>query len=280
MAKKIKKKPEKNQSNNQGKIILIVAGVFLAVVAIFLIVMAIVQNAGKKNETDTTETQTCFTASQTDTSVDSATESDTASTVSTADTSEADKPDTSYMASVVIDETKDYFADIKIKDYGTIIVKLDYKAAPITARNFIYLAQSGFYKNLTFHRIMEGFMMQGGDPLGNGTGGSEHNIYGEFSANGYENPLSHTRGVISMARNSYDMNSASSQFFIVQSDNATGSLDGGYASFGIVTEGIEIVDAICHDAKPTDNNGTIPQDQQPVIESITIRTTDAEPALP
>lgn len=117
-------------------------------------------------------------------------------------------------------------------------------------------------------------MMQGGDPQGNGLGGSEHNIYGEFSANGRTNSISHTKGVISMARNSYDMNSASSQFFIVQSDDHTGSLDGQYAAFGHVTEGLELVDKICHDAKPTDNNGTIPADQQPVIESITIRAVD------
>ena len=114
--------------------------------------------------------------------------------------------------------------------------------------------------------------MQGGDPLGNGTGGSENKIYGEFSANGFNNPISHQRGVISMARSSNSMDSASSQFFICQTGNHTGSLDGNYAAFGQVTEGIEIVDKICTDAKPTDNNGTIPADQQPVINSIVIRT--------
>jgi peptidyl-prolyl cis-trans isomerase B (cyclophilin B) len=114
---------------------------------------------------------------------------------------------------------------------------------------------------------MAGFMMQGGDPLGNGTGGSAENIVGEFAANGFENSISHTRGAISMARAQHP-NSASSQFFIVHEDSVF--LDGQYAAFGYVTEGMEVVDAICADAQPVDNNGTIPADQQPVIESITV----------
>ncbi|MBR0115012.1 MAG: peptidylprolyl isomerase, partial [Firmicutes bacterium] len=140
--------------------------------------------------------------------------------------------------------------------------------APITVENFVKLAKSGFYDGLTFHRIMEGFMIQGGDPDGNGSGGSGENIKGEFSSNGVENSLSHTRGAISMARNSFDMDSASSQFFIVHEDSAF--LDGDYACFGYVTDGMEVVDAIAEDAQPIDNNGTIPADQQPVITSITI----------
>ena len=278
MPRKIKKKPTEPKPSNEGKIILIVTGILLAVIAVFLIILAIVQNVGKKDDTSTPPTTTTSTAAS---EVSAVSSDDTVSFTDTSTTSgviqesdTADKPSTAYMDSVVIDTTKDYYADIQIKDYGKIIVKLDYEAAPITTKNFVYLTQSGFYNGLTFHRIMEGFMMQGGDPQGNGYGGSEHNIYGEFSANGYNNPLSHTRGAISMARGGYDMNSASSQFFIVQSDNAVSSLDGLYAAFGYVTEGIEIVDAICRDAKPTDNNGTIPADQQPVIESITIRTTD------
>ena len=160
------------------------------------------------------------------------------------------------------------YADIAVKDYGTITVELDPSAAPITVENFVSLAESGFYDGLTFHRIMEGFMMQGGDPLGNGTGGSAQSIAGEFAANGYDTPLSHTRGAISMARaQPYD--SASSQFFIVHADSTF--LDGQYAVFGYVTEGIEIVDAICTDAKPVDGNGTIPAAEQPVIESVTVR---------
>lgn len=162
-----------------------------------------------------------------------------------------------------------YFADIEIQDYGTITVQLDQNSAPITAANFVSLAESGFYDGLTFHRIIEGFMMQGGDPNGDGTGGSDTTIAGEFTSNGYDNTLSHTRGAVSMARSS-DYDSASSQFFIVQED-ASESLDGDYAVFGYVTEGMEIVDQICADAEPTDSNGSISPDEQPVITSITIR---------
>ena len=161
------------------------------------------------------------------------------------------------------------YADILVKDYGTITVELDPAAAPITVQNFVDLAKSGFYDGLTFHRIMDGFMIQGGDPSGNGTGGSDKNIVGEFASNGYTNNLSHTRGTISMARNSFDMDSASSQFFIVHKDSTF--LDGDYAAFGHVTSGMEVVDEICADAEPTDDNGTIPPDEQPIIESITIR---------
>lgn len=160
-----------------------------------------------------------------------------------------------------------HHAEIIIKDYGEIDVELDADSAPISVTNFVKLAQEGFYDGLTFHRIMDGFMMQGGDPLGNGTGGSEETIKGEFSENGVENPISHTRGAISMARSS-DMDSASSQFFIVQTDCT--SLDGKYAAFGYVTEGMDVVDKICKDAQPTDNNGTIPAEVQPVIESIRV----------
>ncbi|MDY5022667.1 MAG: peptidylprolyl isomerase [Blautia sp.] len=160
-----------------------------------------------------------------------------------------------------------HHAEISVQDYGTISLELDADKAPVTVTNFIKLAQDGFYNGLTFHRIMDGFMIQGGDPLGNGTGGSDENIKGEFSSNGVENDISHTRGTISMAR-ATDPDSASSQFFIVQADSTF--LDGDYAGFGHVTEGIEIVDKICQDAQPTDDNGTIPSDAQPVIQSIVI----------
>lgn len=160
-----------------------------------------------------------------------------------------------------------HHVQIEVKDYGTISLELDSSAAPITVENFLSLAKDGFYDGLTFHRIMDGFMIQGGDPDGNGTGGSEKKIKGEFSENGVENPISHQRGVISMAR-ALDPDSASSQFFICQQDSTF--LDGQYAAFGHVTEGMEIVDAICKDAKPTDNNGTIPADQQPVITKVTV----------
>lgn len=175
------------------------------------------------------------------------------------------------------------YADIKVKGYGTITVLLDKTAAPKTVENFVNLAKAGFYDGLTFHRIMENFMIQGGDPDANGTGGNvdengkKQTIVGEFSVNGCTtNGFSHKRGVISMARggNSYD--SASSQFFICNAD-ASSSLDGKYAAFGYVTEGLIIVDKITEDYikyADTANNNTIPKRRnQPVIQSITIRET-------
>lgn len=160
-----------------------------------------------------------------------------------------------------------HHAQIIVKDYGEIQVELDADTAPITVTNFVKLAQDGFYDGLTFHRIMDGFMVQGGDPLGNGKGGADEEIKGEFANNGVENDISHTRGVISMAR-SMDPDSASSQFFIVHKDSTF--LDGDYAGFGHVTEGMDVVDKICEDAQPVDDNGTIVAEEQPVIESITI----------
>lgn len=161
------------------------------------------------------------------------------------------------------------YADIVIKDYGTVTVELDFESAPITCENFVQLAKEGFYDGLTFHRIKEGFMMQGGDPEGNGTGGSGKTIVGEFTSNGHNNPLSHIRGAISMARSDHP-DSASSQFFIVHEDSTF--LDGQYATFGYVIDGMSVVDEICESATPTDDNGTIPAAQQPIIEKITIRT--------
>ncbi|MBQ2326282.1 MAG: peptidylprolyl isomerase [Clostridia bacterium] len=163
--------------------------------------------------------------------------------------------------------TGKHIAEITVKDYGTITVELDGDTAPITVANFVKLANEGFYDGLTFHRIISGFMIQGGCPEGTGRGGSDTEITGEFEQNGVKNELKHTRGVISMARSKLP-NSASSQFFICHADAP--HLDGAYASFGIVTEGIEVVDAICADAQPVDNNGTIPAEAQPVIESIKI----------
>ena len=155
--------------------------------------------------------------------------------------------------------------EIKIKDYGIIQLELDRSEAPITVENFMKLVNKKFYNGLTFHRIMEGFMMQGGDPNGDGTGGSEDHIKGEFKSNGVNNSISHGRGVISMAR-SMDPNSASSQFFICHM--GAEFLDGEYAAFGHVTKGMDVVDKVCTDAKPVDGNGTIPKDKQPVIEYI------------
>ena len=191
--------------------------------------------------------------------------SDTSSSSDATSTTET----TEAYAPAELDAEVTYYADIDIADYGLITVQLNQTAAPITCANFVDLAENGFYDGLTFHRIIAGFMMQGGDPLGNGTGGSDNNIVGEFKANGYENNLSHKKGVISMAR-SQAPDSASSQFFICHEDSDF--LDGQYAAFGVVTEGLDVVDAVCESAEPTDNNGTIPKESQPVINSIKIRT--------
>lgn len=158
-------------------------------------------------------------------------------------------------------------AQIEIKNYGTISLELYGEEAPITVNNFAKLANEGFYNGLTFHRIISGFMIQGGDPNGDGTGGSTENIKGEFSQNGVQNRILHTRGTISMARSS-ENDSASSQFFIMQQD-AT-HLDGAYAAFGRVTSGLEIVDKICENTPVTDSNGTVTAENQPVITSIKI----------
>ena len=150
---------------------------------------------------------------------------------------------------------------------GTIALELDADTAPITVENFLKLAEEGFYDGLTFHRIINGFMIQGGDPMGNGTGGSDETIKGEFSQNGIENDISHVRGVISMAR-SNDPDSASSQFFIVHEDSTF--LDGNYAAFGRVTDGMEVVDQICENVSVQDDDGTVVSEDQPVISSIKI----------
>ena len=157
---------------------------------------------------------------------------------------------------------------IEVEDYGDIEVELDADTAPITVTNFINLVKDGFYDGLTFHRIIDGFMIQGGDPNGNGTGGSSEKIKGEFSGNGIENNISHKRGVISMARASYSMDSASSQFFIVHEDSEF--LDGQYAAFGHVTSGMDVVDKICDKVEVEDSNGTTLKKNQPVIKKISV----------
>lgn len=164
--------------------------------------------------------------------------------------------------------TGKHHAEIVIAEYGKLELELDADVAPITVTNFVNLAKKGFYNGLTFHRIMSGFMIQGGDPNGDGTGGSEETIKGEFKSNGIENTMSHKRGVISMARTQNDPDSASSQFFIVQADSDF--LDGDYAAFGKVTAGMDIVDKICQSVQPIDNNGTMPADQQPKITAIKV----------
>lgn len=160
-----------------------------------------------------------------------------------------------------------HHAAIEVEGYGTIEVALNANVAPITVSNFCRLASEGFYDGLTFHRVISGFMIQGGDPNGDGTGGSGQCILGEFSANNVKNNLPHTRGTISMAR-SQTYNSASSQFFIMQKD--TDSLNGKYAAFGNVTSGMDVVDAICENTPTTDSNGTVPKESQPKISKITV----------
>ena len=249
-----------------------------AIVVVAVILIAVLAGSGK-NDTmgDKDDTAETVTSTDENTALDDvldkattdaildieATEEDT-----TGEDSESD--DMVENTAITLDASLIYYADIEIQDYGTITVQLDQASAPITTANFVSLAESGFYDGLTFHRIIEGFMMQGGDPEGNGTGGSDKTIAGEFTDNGHDNALSHTRGAISMARSS-DYDSASSQFFIVHEDSSA-SLDGQYAVFGYVTEGMDVVDAICQAAEPTDGNGTIPAEEQPVITSVTIRT--------
>ena len=149
---------------------------------------------------------------------------------------------------------------IDMGDLGEMTLELFPNVAPITVKNFLDLVDSSFYDGLIFHRVIKGFMIQGGDPLGTGMGGSKNNIKGEFKQNGVDNPLEHTRGVISMAR-AYNPNSASSQFFIMHKD--ANYLDGAYAAFGVVTEGIEIVDKIA-------NVRTSPSDKP--LEPVTIKS--------
>ena len=160
-----------------------------------------------------------------------------------------------------------HHAEIEIENYGTVTVELDADTAPISVENFCTLAKDGFYDGLTFHRIITGFMIQGGDPDGNGGGGSDTTIKGEFASNGVKNDISHVRGTISMAR-SDDPDSASSQFFIVHEDSIF--LDGEYAGFGHVTSGMDVVDAICADTPVEDGDGTVAWWNQPKITAVRI----------
>lgn len=152
---------------------------------------------------------------------------------------------------------------LKIKNFGDIKIELDYENAKNTCANFVELARSGFYNGLTFHRVIKGFMIQGGDPKGNGTGGPNYSIKGEFSLNGYKNNISHVRGVISMAR-SYDYNSAGSQFFIMHQNGEY--LDHQYAGFGKVVEGMDVVDRIAN-VKTSRNDKPL---ENVVIESVEV----------
>lgn len=160
------------------------------------------------------------------------------------------------------------YVNIEVENYGTMELELYPDVAPKTVDHFVSLVKSGFYDGLTFHRIMDGFMIQGGDPTGTGKGGINRKIKGEFLANGIKNNLKHTRGVISMARNSVDYDSASCQFFIVHQDRP--DIDGHYAAFGKVIKGIEIIDKIIENTKTEDTNGTVLKENQPIINKIYI----------
>ena len=254
--------PIRKKTKVQQRNIAIAAGVFVVCV---LALAAILSSSSTAYET-TAETTAATQATE---EVETTMVTEKAEVTEPFDIKDADEEEIATPVTEVAESVPvSYTAQIEIEDYGTITVALDASAAPITVENFVSLAQSGFYDGLTFHRIMEDFMMQGGDPNGDGTGGSDENIVGEFTDNGYDNNLSHTRGAISMAR-SNDYDSASSQFFIVHEDSTF--LDGQYAVFGYVTDGMDIVDAICESAEPTDNNGSIDPDAQPVIKSITVQ---------
>ena len=157
----------------------------------------------------------------------------------------------------------------------TFVITLYPDDAPITCENFENLVSDGFYDGLTFHRVVEDFMAQGGDPSGNGTGGSEKTIKGEFSQNGVDNPLSHTRGVVSMARSS-DPDSASSQFFICYSDDDT-FLDGQYAAFGKVTEGMDVIDRFLDVPRSMGSDGAVSSPNTPItIDHAVMIEADAD----
>ena len=162
-------------------------------------------------------------------------------------------------------------ATITMEDDGVIELELYPDLAPQSVRNFCYLARQGFYDGLTFHRIIPGFMIQGGDPLGNGTGGPGYCIKGEFEANGFPNDLKHTRGVISWARRSRPLDSAGSQFFIMHVDYP--SLDGQYAAFGRVTSGMDVVDRIANTPTGAGNKPLTPV----VIRTITVDGPELPP---
>lgn len=241
--------------------------IIIAIVVVLMIVAmgayAIINNnsQNKKQQENNTNVETTKDVNNTKESVqENNTENQVANTQTNNETNNESGENNMY-------STGKHHAEIVVKNYGTIALELDANVAPITVENFANLVNAGFYNGLTFHRIISGFMIQGGDPLGNGTGGSSKTIKGEFASNGVKNSISHVRGTISMARSSMP-NSASSQFFIVHKDSTF--LDGQYAAFGTVTSGMEVVDKICADTVVEDDNGTVAKNNQPVIEKITM----------
>ena len=232
---------------------------YFSIIAIMALVVCMFAGCGSKKSNTSSNAHSGPSSSESATPEETAVPESTESTDAGSDISSSD--DTKQLSGK-------HHVVIKVKKYGNIKVELDADTAPISVTNFINLAKKGFYDGLTFHRIIDGFMIQGGDPSGDGTGGSDETIKGEFSDNGVENNISHVRGTISMARSS-ENDSASSQFFIVQSDSTY--LDGQYAGFGKVTSGMDIVDKICKDTPVTDSNGTVEKENQPVIEKITVK---------
>lgn len=206
----------------------------------------------------------CSSSSDTSSSSDASSDASGETSTSTSSIKDSVDEDDPYGTGV-------HHAIIEVADYGTIEMTLNANAAPISVSNFCALANDGFYDGLTFHRIISGFMIQGGDPEGDGTGGSDTCIKGEFSENGVDNNIPHVRGTVSMARSS-DYDSASSQFFIVHetSSSNSSSLDGNYAAFGQVTSGMDVVDAICENVETEDSNGTVAAENQPVMSKVTI----------
>ena len=170
-----------------------------------------------------------------------------------------------------------HYAVMDIENYGQIYMELYADVAPASVTNFVNLVKEGFYNGLTFHRVVSGFVIQGGCPEGTGAGGSTYTVPGEFATNGFNNKLSHLRGTLSMARTSNDKDSASSQFFIMHEDNT--GLDGYYAAFGRVVSGMEIVDKICSDVPVQDEEGTVLKENQPVITYISINTKNQMPVI-
>ena len=213
---------------------LIVCLVAVAVVLVAIILALVLGGVDKNTTTDGKETNPTTTAPST--------------SASTTDPGKLNADMTAIKAEIdsmeVVDftettETTEY-VKLTIKHYGDVVIRLRSDIAPITVANFQSLVAKGFYNGLSFHRIMQGFMIQGGDPKGDGTGGSDTTIKGEFKINGVQNDLSHIAGVISMARKSMPYDSATSQFFICNAD-ASASLDGKYAGFGYVVAGLDVV---------------------------------------
>lgn len=252
--KNLHNKPQapKTEAKKQSNTGLIIA---LAVAVVVLIVLAVILLGRMGNDKKTTST--------------ASDDQLTSSLAKPAETNE-EKTEERLFEENFLDHVEPHglhHVEIDVEGYGTIKLELDGDTAPVSVRNFLDLAEAGFYDGLTFHRIIDGFMIQGGCPLGLGIGDSGREIKGEFSANGVENHISHVRGVISMARGT-PMDSASSQFFIVHEDSQF--LDGQYAAFGHVTEGIEIVDAICEDTPVVDDNGKVLAEDQPVITAVRV----------